>query len=51
MLWNNRILQSLNLSNCWLGKVAAEAIGEGLAKNSTLQSLDISENAFPVDSM
>ena len=51
MLWNNRTLQSLNISSCNLGKVAAEAIGDGLTKNSTLQSLDISENAFPVDSI
>ena len=51
MLWNNRALKSLNLANCQLGKVAAETIGEGLTKNSTLYSLDISENTFPAESM
>ena len=51
MLWNNRILQTLSLSQCRLGKVAAEAIGEGLSKNSTLLKLDISDNAFPADSL
>ena len=51
MLWNNRALKSLTLANCQLGKVAAESIGEGLTKNSTLYSLDISENSFPAESM
>lgn len=51
MLWNNRVLQSLSLSGCRLGKVAAEAIGEGLSKNSTLLKLDISDNVFPADSL
>ena len=51
MLWNNRILQSLFLSQCKLGKVAAESIGEGLSKNSTLLKLDISDNEFPADSL
>ena len=51
MLWNNRTLQSLFLSQCRLGKVAGEAIGEGLSKNSTLLKLDLSDNLFPADSL
>ena len=51
MLWNNRVLQSLYLCQCRLGKVAAEAIGDGLSKNSTLLKLEISDNNFPPDSL
>ena len=39
------------MSQCRLGKVAAESIGEGLSKNSTLLKLDISDNQFPPDSL
>lgn len=40
----NRKLSSLSLNNCNLGKEAVLAIGEGLAKNTTLLSLSLRGN-------
>jgi len=40
----NRNVTSLSLNNCCLGKEAVAAIGEGLAKNTKLQSLSLRSN-------
>ena len=50
MLWTTKKLTVLSLSSCELGLQAAESIGVGLSKNTSLQRLDISENKFPQDS-
>lgn len=47
LLWTNRDLRKLNLSKCMLGREAAQAIGQGLFKNHSISSLNISGNRFP----
>lgn len=40
----NRHLKHLSLNNCGLGKEAVDAIGEGLAKNTKLESISLRSN-------
>jgi uncharacterized protein YjbI with pentapeptide repeats len=51
LLWNNRDLRKLDFSNCNLGREAAQAIGEGLYKNQTMASLNLSGNFLPASCM
>jgi len=46
LLWNNRDLRKLDFSNCNLGREAAQVIGEGLYKNQTMTSLNLSGNCL-----
>jgi Ran GTPase-activating protein (RanGAP) involved in mRNA processing and transport len=46
MLWNNKELRFLRLSQCNLGLQAADSIGEGFKKSRCLDHLDLSRNRF-----
>ena len=51
MLWNNRKLKKLFMSNCKLDSDSANSIAEGLVKNFTLTHLDISSNKLKPSSL
>jgi Ran GTPase-activating protein (RanGAP) involved in mRNA processing and transport len=50
-LWNNKKLETLEMRNCLLDDQGAEALADGIARNSTLRHLDISSNRIGAESM
>lgn len=50
-LWNNKKLETLEMRQCFLDDQASEALADGLARNSTLRHLDISQNRIEQHSM
>jgi hypothetical protein len=46
VLKGNEVVSELNVSNCSMSTVAAEAFGGMLLVNKTLQTLDVSDNSF-----
>ena len=45
-LWNNKKLEVLEMKSCQMDDQCAEAIAEGLSRNTTLRVLDLSNNGI-----
>jgi hypothetical protein len=46
VLITNKTLERLNISNCNIEWISAKMISEGLAKNSTLHVLNVSDDSL-----